>query len=66
MKVGDIVRCKRESPGTVGWMEKWVHMIIGPGSGDWDWELYHAGNNHQKSFTWMAIEEELELVNESG
>jgi len=43
-------------------MEKWVHMIIGPGSGDWDWELYHAGSASQKQFTWMAIEEELELI----
>ena len=61
MKVGDIVRAAN-APGTSGWMEDWVHMIIGPGTGDWDWELYHAGNDYQKSFTWMAVEEELELI----
>ena len=65
MKVGDIVRAVN-APGTSEWMEDWIHLIIGPGDGDWDWELFHAGHAHQKSFTWYAIEEELELVVEES
>ena len=55
MKVGDIVRV-----GTGN--RDWVHIIVGPGTGDWDWELYHAGDEYREPFTWYAAEEELELI----
>lgn len=63
MKIGDIVRAAN-APGTAGWMENWIHLIVGPAEGDWDWELFHPGNVNQKPFTWYAIEEELEVLNE--
>lgn len=59
MKVGDIVRCREEA---VGGILHWVFLIVGHGDGDWDWELYHAGNEYQEPFTWYAAEEELELI----
>jgi hypothetical protein len=62
MKIGDLVT----STVALGNrdMEDWLHVIIGPGIEDWDWELYHPGNDTQRPFTWFAVESELELVNE--
>ena len=42
MKIGDLVT----STVALGNrdMEDWLHVIIGPGIEDWDWELYHPGD----------------------
>lgn len=57
MKVGDLVLWNGglvDNP-TYG-------LIIGPGIEDWDWELYSSGNERSGSFTWFALDEELEVV----
>ena len=65
MKVGDLVQPYGRGFSTLYGPEKAVHLIIGIGGGDWDWEVWCSGNKVQSHYIWYATEEELEVISES-
>mgnify|MGYP001186911187 CR=1 FL=1 len=60
MKVGDLVQ-PIDSTIAIG-IEGSIHMIIGPGSGAWDWELLSWSYERQEAVTWHVLEEELQVI----
>ena len=65
MKVGDLVRPFGSGFSSLYGPSNAIHMIIGPGVGDWDWEVWFAGLKGHRPFIWNATKEELEVISES-